>query len=331
MKILFLVNCVEDLRDTQTTTLLIDEALEMGHEVFISAVDGLSLKSKGHIYAKAHRAHIKRSADKTRHKAENPIYIALYSFDVLLIRTNPHRDKRAWAHETALDMVRVAEERGLLVLNKPEGLIRSASKMYLRNLPSEFRPHTVVSNNIKTLRNFVQKHERSVVKPLRGTRGKGVFFFKRNRLENFNAVLEILLNDGYVMAQEYVPGASAGDVRLLVVDGKLLEIGGSGAAFCRVPAPGEFRSNVHQGGRSGPVSITPVMRRVVEAVGPLLRADGLFLVGLDLIGNKVIEINVFSPGGMRNGKKFYGHNFAAAFIDLVETKVSEQETFNSTG
>ena len=137
-----------------------------------------------------------------------------------------------------------------------------------------------------------------MIKPLQGSGGKNVFLVGEDERANLNQMLDAVLRDGYCVAQEYLPAAAKGDVRLFVMNGRPLSCDGKIAAFRRVNKDGDARSNMHTGGESEPVEVTDKMRRLVEIVRPKLVSDGMFLVGLDIVSDKLLEINVFSPGGL---------------------------------
>jgi glutathione synthase len=233
------------------------------------------------------------------------------------MRTNPARDQaRAPAHAAALTWASMAGERGARVLNAPAGLLMARDKLYLARLPSQVRPKTLVSAQPEQIEAFLDELGGSgVLKPLSGTHGRDVFLIREGDRSNLGQILDVLCRGGgYVMAQEYVPEASRGDVRLLLLRGELMEGPGGAAAVRRVPPQKGFRSNVHAGGRAEKVEITDAMREVVAAVGPQLRADGLFLVGLDLIGRLIVEVNAYSPGGLGDAGRFADTDFAGHVI-----------------
>ena len=240
----------------------------------------------------------------------------------MLLRLNPARDRhRAWAHDTALALAAIAEDRGVTVLNSPAGLRGAAHKLYLHRLPAAYIPRTMVARDPETVGAFVEEVGSCVLKPVNGTRGRDVFFIRDRSADNFNQVVDVLARDGYPLIQEYVKGAEAGDIRVLVLDGQLLELDGKAACVARVPPKGDFRSNVHVGGTAGPVELSPAVRQAVAEIGPRLAADGLFFVGLDFIGDKVVEVNAHSPGGLTDAERFYGQPFCEAVVDAMQDKV----------
>jgi glutathione synthase len=147
---------------------------------------------------------------------------------------------------------------------------------------------------------------------------------------NLNQMLEAISRDGYIVAQEYLTEASKGDVRMFVMNGEPLRAGGHYAAFRRVNTGTDIRSNLRVGGRIKRVKITDTMLGVCEAVRPKLIADGMFLVGLDIVGDKLMEINVFSPGGLGVCRDLYDADFAAEVITSLERKVDLRSHYGTT-
>jgi glutathione synthase len=141
-------------------------------------------------------------------------------------------------------------------------------------------------------------------------------------------MIDAVLRDGYCVVQEYLPAAAEGDVRLFVMNGRPLVHDGKYAAFRRVNKSGDHRSNMHSGGESVPVDVTDKMLRLVEIVRPKLISDGMFLVGLDIVEDKLIEVNVFSPGGLGSSSQFAGIDFPRVVIDDIERKVQSRKFYD---
>jgi glutathione synthase len=133
-------------------------------------------------------------------------------------------------------------------------------------------------------------------------------------------MVDALLKDGYVIAQESLPAAEEGDVRLFMMNGRPLRVKGRYAAFKRVRHGDDIRSNMHAGGTVEKAIVTPEMLDICEMVRPKLVADGMFLVGLDIVGDKLMEINVFCPGGLDGMERLEGVNFSASVIEALERK-----------
>jgi glutathione synthase len=328
MKITVLVNDANDIQPSQTTAMLIAAAIEQGHSVGITGVGDLAGAPDGQPSAQVRWIEPCKTADLNslmRSIAETPPTPApLAKTDVLLMRTNPARDyDHAPAHSLAISLARQCQDSGVRVLNQPDGLIRAATKLYLLELPAFTRPETLVSQSRADILAFIRElNGPSVLKPIQGTRGNDVFLIHSAQDSNLNQIIDVILRQGPVMAQLCIPGAEAGDTRVVVLNGEVLQMDGQVAAIQRVPKSGDFRSNLHAGGAAQPGIVTHAMREVVAAIGPKLVRDGLFLVGLDFIGAQLVELNVFSTGGLRDAEKFTGKNFSASIIEALGTHKS---------
>ena len=314
-----LVNDPYDIQPSQTTAMLIVAAVRQGHHVGVLGVGDVSCRTDGCVWAKLHVVNNKAQdldllmQDLTNIQLQSVI---LDQTDIIMVRTNPARDRdRVPIHNTALSMVRHCQDRGVRVINQPDGLIRAATKLYLLELPGFTRPQTLVSQNRQEISTFIQTLKGpAVLKPLQGTRGSDVFKVNSVQDQNLNQIMDVILRQGFVMVQGCIPGAEAGDTRVVVFNGEILELNGKAAAIQRVPQHGDFRSNLHAGGKAKPAIITDAMREVVTAIGPKLVNDGLSIVGLDFIGSQLIEINVFSTGGLRDAERFTGESFTDHII-----------------
>lgn len=322
------VNQVTGLKASQTTVELAFALAKAGHRVGLIGADGFDVFPGPRVVARvrrltpsqtdaSHLARVKRSPAR-------PLDVT--AFDALLVRTNPGRDKRPGVHGLLLQQLELAEEAGVLVLNAPRGLRVARSKLYLTRFPEGTIPATVVTSDPDVARDAVRDlGGAAVLKPLDGTQGRDVFKLTGHDDHNLSALLANLLSQGPVMVQEYVREAPQGDVRILLVDGRAVEIDGAAAVVRRRPAAGEFRSNVHLGGTPERAELTPDLRQLVKAVGPRLRRDGLFFVGLDVVGDRIVECNVFSPGGLGDAGSFVGKDFSAPLVDAVEDRLERHQ------
>jgi len=222
---------------------------------------------------------------------------------------------------------RVAMRSGVVVLNDPDGLARATSKMYFQTFPEEVRPETVITRNRDDLRAFARDRGTIVMKPLQGSGGANVFLVRPDDVPNLNQMIDSVSRDGFVVAQEYLPAAEEGDTRLFVMNGEALRYKNHYAAFRRVRRGGDLRSNLHAGGTLARASLTNEALELVEIVRPKLVSDGMFLVGLDIVGSKLMEINVFSPGGLGSARKFEGVNFAEGVVKALERKTQAMEYY----
>ena len=178
-------------------------------------------------------------------------------------------------------------------------------------------PATAITRDVDALDDFRAEHGDIILKPLYGNGGAGVFKLTSND-SNFASLVE-MFSDSFrepFIAQKYLPDVTAGDKRIILVDG---EVAG---AINRVPAAGETRSNMHVGGRPEPTELTEREREICDRIGSDLKERGLIFVGIDVIGDWLTEINVTSPTGIREVKKFGGNDIAAMIWDAVETRLA---------
>jgi len=258
----------------------------------------------------------------TAARAVEPDVIDLDGIDGIMVRTSPGRDaRRGEVHRVALDLLRLVDAE---VLNRPEGLGKASSKLYLSHLPASTRPETVIGG-ADVLRRFVLgRSAPSVLKPLLGTRGQDVFMVDPVSGGNLNQIIDVLTREGPAMAQAFVPEARAGDTRVLLLDGEPLVVDGHAAAVRRIPGGEDFRSNIHVGATAAPGVLSPAAKRIAAAIGPTLRRDGLWLVGMDLIGEAIVELNVFSTGGLRDAEANTGADFTGRVLDAFEARLTER-------
>ena len=256
--------------------------------------------------------------------------IIVEELDILMLRNDPAEDmvERPWAPAAGIIWGAMAAAKGVLVLNHPHTLARAINKTYFQHFPAEVRPKTLITRNVEDVRRFYKENgKRIVIKPLQGSGGASVFLVGKGDEANLNQMADAIARDGYIVAQEYLKDAANGDVRLFVMNGKPLESRGEAAAFRRVNKSGDMRSNLHVGGEIQAAEITDTMRRVAEVVRPKLVADGMHLVGLDIVGDKLMEINVFSPGGLGSSQKLTGVDFPAVVIADLERKLFYKERY----
>jgi glutathione synthase len=244
--------------------------------------------------------------------------------DAVMLRNDSIEDMHArpWAIDAGIVFGHMLAESGVMVVNDPDGLSRASSKLYLEEFPETVRPRTHVSRDLAEIKSFIATIGPTVLKPLYGAKGRNVFLVEDETEPNLSQMVEAVLEDGYVIAQERVRGAEEGDLRLFLLDGEPLAMDGSYAAFRRVPRGNDPRANVSTGGKPEPAEITESELRIVAAMSDRLRADGMFFVGLDIIGDKVVEINAESPGGLQAVEHFTGVDFAPVVIDALERKAT---------
>ena len=330
MKIGFMVNDIKTEEPGYTTTRLAMAAINRGHEAWVMGAGDFAYDVDEKIHARA------RSAPKSNYKSSDGYLadlqgkkakierITVDDLDILMLRNDPSTDLglRSWAQSSGIIFGRAAMRHGVIVLNDPNGLAKAMNKMYFQLFPEQVRPRTLITRDRDEIKKFAKAEgENIVLKPLQGSGGTGVFLVRKDDLSNLNQMIEAVSRDGYVIAQEYLPAASEGDTRLFLMNGQPFRYKGKYAAFRRVRTGDDIRSNIHAGGKLRQAEISDVHLKIAEIVRPKLVQDGMFLVGLDIVGDKLMEINVFSPGGLGSAQKFEKVNFSHAVIIALERKV----------
>ncbi len=330
MRIAFFVNAIKDEFPRYTTTVFALAARARGHEIcYITPgdfvlrdddtlhVNVLNLPKK--TFQKVETLHKALQSDDATRETINVTEI-----DVLMLRNDPSHDadKHPWAAHSGPMFGRLAADRGVLVVNDPDGLSIAQNKLYLQGFPEAARPASLISKNLEEIRDFIGNQPKGVIlKPLQGSGGKNVFKINGPEDANINQIFEAVSEEGYMIAQGFMPEAVDGDVRLFVMNGAPLERDGKFAALRRIPAKGDVRSNMHAKGTAAKVKMTDTILAVAELVRPKLIHDGLFLVGLDIVGDKILEINVFTPGGLWSICDMYEADFAETVIASLEKKL----------
>jgi glutathione synthase len=330
MKLGFVVNDVRTEQPGYTTVRLAMAAVNRGHEPWFMGAGDLSYQADEAVHATAvtvpkpkytsSETFLKDLLGKNSRKEE----ISVDELDVLMLRNDPSADAaaRAWAQSSGIIFGRVAMRHGVIVLNDPNGLAKALNKMYLQHFPKAIRPRTVITRSREEIKRFAREEAAPIVlKPLQGSGGESVFLVKPDDFANLNQMIDAVSRHGYVIAQEYLPKAAEGDTRLFMMNGQPLRYRGKYAAFRRIRSGDDMRSNIHAGGKLRKAELDDDAFRVAEIVRPKLVEDGMFLVGLDIVGDMVMEINVFSPGGLGSAQKFEGVNFTHAVMDALEAKV----------
>ncbi len=331
MKLGFVINNIKTEEVGYTTTRLAMTAANRGHDVWYVSPGDFSYAADGKLYGdavgptkKGYKALKTFLAEVQGPKARKE-RICVSELDILMLRNDPAGEEgegRSWARSAAIQFGRIAVDHGVVVLNDPNSLGRAMNKMYLQLFPEEARPKTLISRSKAEIRSFAREMGGNVVlKPLQGSGGQGVFLVRKDDISNLNQMVEAISRDGYVIAQEYLPAAAEGDTRLFMLNGYPLRHKGKLAAFRRVGSGGDIRSNLHAGGKKVQAVVDSAMLHVAEVVRPKLVLDGMFLVGLDIVGDKLMEINVFSPGGLGSAQSFENVNFNIPVIEALERKV----------
>lgn len=336
MRIGFVVNDVETEEAAYTTTRLAMTAVNQGHESWTMGVGDFIYAPDGSIHANAKGVQgseydsLPKFLEELQGEEGRSERIGVDDLDVLLLRNDPAADatERPWAQTSGILFGQLAATRGVIVLNDPAHLAYAINKTYFQHFPEVVRPKTCISRDPDEIKQFIaEQHDKVVIKPLQGSGGQSVFLINENEQANLNQMIEAVVRDGYCIAQEYLPEAAEGDVRLFVMNGRPLERDGHYAAFRRVNRSGDARSNMHSGGESAPAEVGDRVLRLVEIVRPKLVHDGMFLVGLDVVGDKLMEINVFSPGGLGSSARHTGVDFTEVIIDELVRKTQYKQYY----
>ncbi len=237
-----------------------------------------------------------------------PFVYDLSCADVVLMRQDPPFDM---AYITATHILERIHPK-TLVVNNPKEVRNAPEKLFVTEF-SEFIPPTLITSDLREIRSFREDHKDIIIKPLYGNGGAGVFRVKPDD-ENFGAIME-MFTQFYrepVIAQRYLPEVRKGDKRIILVDGEFV------GAINRVPASGEARSNMHVGGRPEATELTTREKAICTAIGPALKKRGLIFTGIDVIGDYMTEINVTSPTGIHEVRRFGGADIAGLVWDAIE-------------
>ena len=329
MRIAFFVNDVASEIDEYTTTRLARAAAQGGHEVWYVGVGDVEHgESDGQLVARAHAAEFDK--DDTlesfmgRIKERTAERIVMDDLDALFLRNDSIEDQqeRPWASPLGVVFGQSLKARGVTVVNDPITLTRATSKLYLEEFPEKIRPRSLVTRDPEAIKRFVSDVGHCVVKPLYGAKGRNVFMIENEGETNLAQITEAVLQDGYAIVQEFADGGENGDARIFLLDGQILERGGKLAAFRRVPAGNDPRANISTGGQPVRLEIGDVERGIIEMMSSKLVADGMYFVGIDVVGDKVVEINAESPGGIQSVERLYEIDVCPTVIENLERRTN---------
>lgn len=335
MKIAFIINDHATEKPNFTTPALGYAAYKRDHDVFFIGIGELAYASDGRFSARC------KTIRDTNFKSQETFFKALQKqeftnvtsqeLDVLFLRNDPSDDidERNWAQNAAFIFAGIAMNDKVLVINHPSSLASAVNKMYFQHFPEILRPKTIISRDKEEIKDFFkQQKQKMILKPLQGSGGKNVFMMDKKNEHNLSQTIDAICRDGYTIAQEYLPEATNGDTRLFLMNGEPLRVDGQYAMMQRVNASGDIRSNIHAGGRPAKVKMTNQILELAEIVRPKLVQDGMFLVGIDIVGDKLMEINVFSPGGLTVMGQMYEVDFATEVVKSIERKVKYKNLYS---
>lgn len=303
------IAAIKPYKDTSFAMML--EAQRRGATLLYFEMGDLYLDN-GKPMGRARAVSVKDNSDDYYHLGE-PHTVALGDIDVLLMRKDPPFDSEFLY---ATHMLSLAQQEGALVVNNPQALRDYNEKLFTAWFP-DLIPATLVTNQSDKVREFHAKHQDVICKPLDGMGGASIFRVKPDG-NNLGVIIETLTQLGkrYMMVQEFLPAIKDGDKRVLIVDGEVVPY-----CLARLPTKGENRGNLAAGGTGRPQPISDSDRALAEAIAPTLKAQGLVFVGLDVIGDRITEINVTSPTCVREIEAEYGINIMAMLFDAIEHKL----------
>ncbi len=288
------------------------EAFGRGHEIFVYGPDTLQLQN-GAVHARAQRVDAIKRKQGEHVNLSSPALVDLREVDVVFIRQDPPFNM---AYITAAQILERLQPE-TLVLNDPRAIRDAPEKLFVTEFES-LTPPTLITRDMNAIRNFRRDHGDIILKPLYGNGGEGVFRVKPDD-GNFNALLELFVLTYHepMIAQKFIPAVSSGDKRIILLDGEAV------GAINRVPAKGETRSNMHVGGRAEAVAMNARDQEICDKIGPALKERGLVFAGIDVIGDYLTEINVTSPTGVQEVRRFGGADISALFWDWVEGRLEK--------
>ncbi|MGW8390479.1 glutathione synthase [Pseudoduganella sp. HUAS MS19] len=315
MKIAFLADPLSSFKIYKDSTFaMMAEAARRGHEVYAFQQRHMALR-EGKVTAHVSRIELTGDAHAW-YKAAPSEDSSLAAFDAVIQRKDPPFDME-YVYGTYL--LQLAEQQGAKVFNKPSAIRDHNEKLSIAQF-SQFTAPTLVTSDETRLRDFQAEHGEVILKPLDGMGGAGIFRVKADGL-NLGSIIETLtqLGSRTIMAQRYIPDIVKGDKRILLIDGKPVPY-----CLARIPQAGEVRGNLAAGGTGVAQPLSQRDREIAEALGPELAARGLLLVGLDVIGDYLTEVNVTSPTCFQEITQQTGFQVASMFIDAVEARAGKQ-------
>ena len=314
MNILFVCDPLSTFHiEKDSTFTMMREAQKRGHRVWACKTQDLFWQSGGRVSAVMQALSLTaRSPDwytVTSHKTQ-----ALAEMHAVVMRKDPPFDNEYFY---ATHLLSQAEREGARVFNSPQALREHSEKLALMEF-AEFASPTLVTRSAQAVRDFHGQHQDIILKPLDGMGGMGIFRVKADGL-NLGSIIETLNRDGStsVMVQKFLPAIAQGDKRVLVIDGEPVPF-----SLARIPQGNEVRGNLAAGGKGVAQPLTARDRQIAETLGPVLAARGLLLVGLDIIGDCLTEINVTSPTCFREITDQTGFDVPAMFMSALERRAA---------
>jgi glutathione synthase len=309
MKIAFVTDPLSGFKIYKDSTFaMMTEAASRGHELFVFGHGDLLFDGKD-VVANVCRITLTGEAEHW-YRQDAPAQHTLTAFDVVIERTDPPFNME---YIYATYLLELAELHGACVVNRPEAIRSHNEKLAITHFPQFIAP-TLVTSDEARVRAFYEQHRDIILKPLDGMGGAGIFRVSQEGL-NLGAIIETLTHNGLrtIMVQRYIPEISQGDRRVLLIGGEVVPY-----CLARIPQAGEVRGNLAAGGLGVAMPVSAREREIGEALAPILQKRGLLLVGLDVIGDYLTEINVTSPTCFQEITQQTGFHVAKMFIDAVE-------------
>ena len=313
MKLAFVVDPLDSFKIYKDTTFaMMREAAARGHALHVMEQEDLAWRG-GKVLGNARRIHL-TGRKPAWYRADKPVMTPLEKFDAVLMRKDPPFDME-YVYSTYL--LELAEAQGARVFNRPRAIRDWNEKMAIARF-ARFTAPTLVARREALVREFLGKHRDVILKPLDGMGGASVFRVRHDD-PNVNVIIETVMHFGRrtIMAQRFIPEIRDGDKRVLLIGGKPVPY-----CLARIPKPGETRGNLAAGGRGVARKLTKRDREIANALGPALVKEGLLLVGLDVIGEHLTEVNVTSPTCFQEITEQTGLNVAGMFMDSLERTLS---------
>lgn len=324
MHVAFIIESWENIEPLKSTTLsVIKECMQRGHKVSILYTNDLTVRNNiVHGFSKVleYEGKIPDSVVTFYKKCTFAISLtALHAYDCIMIRKDPPISPLVF---NFLDSVK--DET--IIINDVDGIRKANNKLYTTTFhdpTNAYLPKTHVSGSKRYIRKIIEEsnEEKMILKPLDGSGGRGVIVLEKNASLNLNSLLDFYIDDTgekYVILQEYIHGAENGDVRVMMLNGKAI------GAYHRKPAEGEHRANIQTGGTAHKYTLNESQKKICTKIGKKLVSDGIYFAGLDMIGDKILEVNVLNPGGITNINKLSKVKLQKNVVDFLEEKVYEK-------
>lgn len=315
MKIAFCADPLDGFKTYKDSTYaMMVEAAHRGHEIYAFEQQDMAIEG-GAVVANIARLTLldATGTEAVWYHADSPVAAPLEQFDAIIMRKDPPFDME---YVYATYLLELAERQGARVLNRPAAVRNHNEKLAITQFPQFIAP-TLVTCDARRIRTFHAQHHDIILKPLDGMGGMGIFRVREDGM-NLGAIIETLTANGRttIMVQRFIPEIALGDKRVLLIGGKMVPF-----SLARIPQGNEVRGNLAAGGLGEAQPVREHERVIAEALAPELAARGLLLVGLDIIGPYMTEINVTSPTCFQEIRQQTGCNVAALFIDAVEKVV----------